>query len=437
MTFSISENMEWHERALRVLPGPQSNLRIPINVKPLFMVRGQGSHLWDVDGNEYIDFMIGAGPGILGHNNEEYIAAIKQQIDQLYYSVSGANQTTMEVEVAERMVRLIPCAEKVRFAISGTEAVQLAIRLARAYTGRRYFIRFEGSYHGWMDNVLGGLSNDDPVKSPFPYESDTDPLGTKGRDLAAFQQCFRIPYNDIDLFKSLLERWGNQVALVLVEPIQASSCISPRPGYLESVKDLCNQYGIVFCFDEVITGFRLSIGGAQEYLGITPDLAIYGKALGAGIPIAAVAGKAEIMDLLRENKVVGAGTFNGYPLGLAASMVTLNILAREASVYYGKIDKTQNFLTEGLKDIFIHHGIPALVQGVRGLFTIHFIEKDEVYSVRELQDADLSKPNQLRRLLADEGILIMWGGRWYITIAHTEEDIDLTLQSVEKTIDKL
>ena len=428
---------ELYERAMKVMPGPQSNLRIPINIMPTFIVKGQGARLWDADDNEYIDYMIAAGPGVLGHGNQEYLDAVKSQLDTLYYSVSGATQTPMEVELAEKIVQFVPCAEKVRFCISGTEAVQLAIRLARSYTGRRYFIRFEGSYHGWMDNVLGGLIHANPIENPFPYESKEDPMGTEGRDSSAFEQGFRLPYNDIEVLEGVLERWGDQVAMVLVEPIQAASCISPRPGYLERVKELCQKYGIVLCFDEVVTGFRVALGGAQEILGVSPDLAIYGKALAAGVPVAAIAGRSELMDLFLSGRVVGAGTFNGYPLGVSAALATLKILERDGGAIYGRVDKAQAKIMEGLRGIFRRRDVPVLVQGVRGLFVIHFINKDVVYSVRELKDADTSKPKELRIQLAKEGVLIMWGGRWYVTGAHTDNDVAITLERAERVIERM
>jgi glutamate-1-semialdehyde 2,1-aminomutase len=425
------------ERAAKVMPGPQSNLRVPVNIKPTFIVRGQGSRLWDTEGREFIDYMIAAGPGILGHGHQEYISALKSQLDRLYYSVSGATQTPLEVELSEKIVAHVPCAEKVRFCLSGTEAVQLAIRLARAYTGRRYFIRFEGSYHGWLDNVLGGVVSDDPVANPFPQESSEDPLGTGGRDSAAFEQGFRIPFNDVEIFEKVIRRWGQQVALVLVEPMQAASCIVPRPGYLERVQELCREYGIVFGFDEVVTGFRVALGGAQEVLGVTPDLAIYGKALAAGVPVAAVAGKAGIMDQLRTNAVVGAGTFNGYPLGVAAALTTLTILERGQGAIYRQVDTTQNRLTQGLREVFSRQSIPILIQGIRGLFVCHFTDRPSVFSVRELAGIDPTRPNRLRIALEKEGILIMWGGRWYVTGAHTEEDVDRTLECAARAVARL
>jgi glutamate-1-semialdehyde 2,1-aminomutase len=434
---SDTRTMDLHERAMKVMPGPQSNLRMPIGIKPTFIERGRGAHLWDVDGNEYIDYMIAAGPGVLGQSNPEFITAMKNQLDTLLYSVSGASQTPMEVELAERLVRIIPCAEKVRFLLSGTEAIQLVLRLARGYTGRRYFLRFEGSYHGWLDNVLGGLVHDDPVENPFPYEGEGDPCGTAGRDPAAFQQGLCIPYNDFDLLEKVLDRWGGQVAVVLVETIQAGGVISPRPGYLEHLQRLCRKYGIVLCFDEVVTGFRAALGGAQELTGITPDVAIYGKALSGGFPLAAVAGRREIMDLLLESKVVGAGTFNGYPLGISAALNTVKILEKDDGAMFRQVDRVQTRLVAGLREIMKRHGITALVQGVRGIFMVHFTDKDVIWSPRELTKEASDMSYQFRLRLADEGILILFGGRWLITGAHTEEDIDRTLECADRAASRL
>ncbi|MGD0916673.1 MAG: aminotransferase class III-fold pyridoxal phosphate-dependent enzyme, partial [Thermodesulfobacteriota bacterium] len=230
------------ERARKVMPGPQSNLRMPLSAKPTFIVEGKGARFWDVDGNEYIDFMIGAGPGIFGHGNEEYIQGLKNQLDMLYYLISGAAQTPTEVELAEKFVQYVPCAEKVRFCLSGTEAVQLAIRLARSYTKRPYFIRFEGHYHGWLDNVLGGMVNDNPVEMPFAVESEQDPLGTEGKEPNAFKQSFKLPWNDVEVLEKVLKKHGEEVAMVLMEPINCNGgCCPPRPGYLEKVRELCSR----------------------------------------------------------------------------------------------------------------------------------------------------------------------------------------------------
>jgi glutamate-1-semialdehyde 2,1-aminomutase len=362
---------------------------------------------------------------------------MKNQLDTLLYSVSGASQTPWEVEVAERIVRIVPCAEKVRFLLSGTEAVQLVLRLTRGFTGRRYFLRFDGSYHGWLDNVLGGLVHDDPLENPFPYEGEGDYGGTAGRDPAAFQQGLCIPYNDFDLLDKVFERWGEQIAVALVEPIQAGAVISPRPGYLEHLQALCRKYGIVLCFDEVVTGFRVALGGFQELSGLTPDMAIYGKALSGGFPLAAVAGRAEIMDLLLGSKVVGAGTFNGYPLGISAALNTLRILEMDDGAVFRQVDHVQTRLVDGLREIIKRHGVKAIVQSVRGFFIVHFTDKDVIWSPKELSKESGEMSHQFRLRLADEGVLILFGGRWLMSAAHTDEDVDRTLECADRAIGRL
>lgn len=213
------KNRELYERAIELMPGGHSNLRISVGVKPLFIERGDGARLWDVDGNEYIDYMIAAGPGILGQSEEPYIQALKDQLDTLYYLITGAAQSPMEIELAEKFVQYVPCAEKVRFCLSGTEAVQLAIRLARAYTKRTYFIRFEGHYHGWLDNVIGGMVDDTATERPYAVESDNDPLHTEGRSPWAMKESFKIPWNDIEILERVLEKYGGEVAMIHMEPI--------------------------------------------------------------------------------------------------------------------------------------------------------------------------------------------------------------------------
>ncbi len=426
------------QRAARVMPGAQSNLRIPLSAKPMFIVRGEGARVWGVDGQEYVDYMLGAGAGVLGHGHPEFIEAMKNQFDQLFYSVSGATLTPWDVALAEKFAAHVPCAEKVRVCLSGSEAVQLAIRLARAYTKRRYFIRFEGHYHGWLDNVLGGLVHDDPVKNPFPYESESDPLNTEGRDPAAFEQCFRLPWNDVEILEEVLARWGEEVALIHMEPILCNAgCCPPRPGYLKRVRELCDQYGIVLSFDEVITGFRVALGGAQEALGVTPDLATYGKALAAGVPVSAVAGRADILNLLLERRVIGAGTFNGYPIGVVAALKSIEILERDGGAYLNLVDRVQSRLMDGLREISRRCSQPTLIQGPRGVFFFQFIDKEVAYSVRDLKEADVRKQDRFRNLLAEAGVLMMWGGRWYVTGALSEADIDWTLERVDRAMGQL
>ena len=432
------KSQELSKLATKFMPGPQSNLAGAWKgIEPCFMVKGKGAHLWDVDGNDYIDYTIGLGPGILGHGNEEYIQTLEEQLRTLYY-LAGYCQSPIEVELAEKFVQHVPCAERVRFCLSGTESVQLAIRLARAYTKRRYFIRFEGHYHGWLDNVLGGLVDDHPAGKPFALDSDKDPVRIEGRDPAAFEQSFKLPWNDIEVLEEVLAKYGEEVALILMEPILCNlGACPPRPGYLERVRELCNKYGIVLGFDEIITGFRVAINCAQGMLGVTPDLATFGKAMAGGTPLAAVAAKKEIHDLLLEQRTIGAGTFNGYPFGLAAALATIKILEKDNGALHKHIDKVQSRLMGGLKELSKKHGIPMLIQGPRGVFFCECIDKEIAYSPRELSGADVGKRMKFNALLLEEGIFIAPRGRWYVSGALTEADVDRTLESADRSMRKL
>jgi len=286
--------------------------------------------------------------------------------------------------------------------------------------------------------VLGGMVNDRAVDKPFAVESEQDPVATEGRAPGALQESFKIPWNDIEILEKVLERHGHEVAMIHMEPILCNGgCCPPRPGYLERVRELCTRNGIVLSFDEVITGFRVSPHSAQGLLGVTPDLATFGKAVAGGVPMGAVAGKKEILDLLLQKRVIGAGTFNGYPYGMAAARATLSLLEKDEGAHYKKVDALQGRLMSGLKEIAKRLGIPVLIQGPRGVFFFQFIGREIAYSVRDLKEADVARQNKFRIMMAGEGILIMWGGRWYVSSALTEADIDTTLEKVESVLRKL
>ena len=236
----------------------------------------------------------------------------------------------------------------------------------------------------------------------------------------------------------MLEKYGEEVALIHMEPILCNygACL-PLPGYLERVRELCTKYGIVLSFDEIITGFRVGLSGAQGMLGVTPDIAIFGKAMAGGIPMAAVAGKNEILDLLAQQRVLGAGTFNGYPFGLAAALATIKILEKDDGAIYRHVDKVQNQLMSGLKQISQKHGMPMLIQGPRGVFFAHFLDKDIVYNPRELKAADTEKQQQFRSLLLEEGVNIFHRARWYVSGALTEADAAKSLECADRAMSKL
>lgn len=426
------------ERALELMPGPHSNLPGYELFRPLWLTHGMGAHLWDVDGNEYLDFIAGLGAGILGYGNPVVTDAIKDQLDRMPY-LDAARRNPGEIELAEKIIEHVPAAEKVRFLLSGTEAIQLVIRLARAHTGRNLFIRFDGHYHGWIDNVFGGGVDPDPQGPPHALYRDTDLFGSRGLDKASALQSFKLPWNDIEVLERTLEKYGDEVALVLMEAINANGgACYPRPGYLERVRELCDEYGIVLCIDEIITGFRVGLGGAQKALGVTPDLTTFGKGVAGGIPLSIVAGNAEIMDLCADRRVVGAGTFNGYPLGVAAGLATVTYLEQDDGVFYRSVAAIQKRLTDGLREIMARHGRQWLLQACPGVLMFYPAPVERAWAIGDWYPiADHALGERFREALFDNGVLIMFRGRWYVNGAVASEDVDRTLEVVERAVRQL
>jgi glutamate-1-semialdehyde 2,1-aminomutase len=445
----MEKNRELTEKFGRYYPASHSNFRVPIEATEnrVFIVRAQGSHLWDVDGNEYIDYHCGMGPAILGHRHPEYVKGLKDLLDTSSVHIgSGLLFSPDDIEVAEKLVQHIPCAQQVKFCLSGSEAVQMAIRLARAYTGRPYFIRFSGHYHGWFDNVIGGMVDPNPAGMPFAYydpESNPyiDTCFTLGRAANTEKESFLLPWNDLGALEDTLKKFGEQVALIHFEALVCNHfCMPPRPGYLERIRELCTQYGIVMSIDEVITGFRLGLSGAQGYYGVTPDICTLGKAMAGGMPMSAVVGKADIMELLRDKKVLGPGTFNGYPLGMRAALTTLKILERNNGAVYVEMERVQKRLEAGLKELAQKRGIQMRIQGARGVFFLIFgADSDKViYSDEDLMTGlDLEKTLNFWSGMNLEGIGVMAGGRWYMSIAHTDADVEKTLKAADKVMGTL
>ena len=436
--YKMDKSVELSKEAIKVMPGPHSNLPGYELFRPIYLEKGKGAHLYDVDGNDFIDYMAGLGAGILGYGNPEFLDAVKKQLDDMYF-LDAARRHPLEIQLAKKIIEHVPCAEKVRYLLSGTEAVQLVLRLARAYTGRNLFIRFDGHYHGWLDNVLGGSVPDDLEERPFAIEKPNDLFASKGRDPLALKQSFKIPWNEIEILERLLKKYGEEIALIIMEPINCNggSC-PPKPGYLERVRELCTQYGIVLCFDEIITGFRVGLNSAQGLTGVLPDLCTLGKGVAAGIPISMIAGKSKIMDLCTDRTVVGAGTFNGYPLGVAAALATIKILERDGGAFYKERALIQKKLTDGLKEIAQRHNQTMLLQDTLGVVFFQFIDKQICWNMGDwMKDADHAKQEKLRQKLFDEGILILFRGRWFMSGGLTEKDVDRTLNTVDKVFKEL
>ena len=431
-----TETARWIARAQNVMPGRQSNARA-LPEPSLFIERGEGQRFVDVDGRTFYDFGIAMGPGIWGHGNREYLDAIHRQLDELFYVQSGALQTRHEVELAELITRYVPSAERVRFLLSGSEAVQMTLRLARAHTGRSRFVRFAGHYHGWLDNVIGGALNPDPEAEPFAIESEQDPFRTAGRAPHALEESYFLPWNDIDALDSLLES-HDDIAVVLMEAINSNGggC-PPRPGYLEAVQALCRRNNVLLCFDEIITGFRTALGGAQALFGVTPDLSIFGKALAGGMPLAAVAGRADIFEQLRLNHVVGAGTFNAFPVAMRAATTSIGMLARDNGAVYTRREAIERRLHAGLKTSAARHGHALLIQGPPGAFCTHFTSEAVLWTSSQLAATDGAKAVRLRGLLREEGIIQGLGNRWMMTFALTESDVDDVIARADRALARL
>lgn len=420
------------------MPGPHSNLPGYELLRPTWLTHGAGAHIWDVDGNEYLDYMCGLGSGLLGYGNQALLDALKRQLDAMPH-LDSARRHPAEIELAEKVIAHVPCADKVRYLLSGTEAVQLALRLARAHTGRDLFIRFDGHYHGWMDNVFGGGVDPDPDGLPYALYRESDLFNSRGRDRASEKQSLKLSWNDIDVLEQTIEAYGDRVAMVLMEGINANGgCCWPKPGYLERVRELCDRFGIVLCIDEIITGFRSGLGGAQGLLGATPDIATFGKGVGAGIPFSMVAGKAEIMDLCADQRVIGAGTFNGYPLGVSAALATITYLETDDGAFYRRVAAQQERLMAGLREITERHGQRWLIQGCPGVLTFYPAALDRAWNMAEWYSiADHELGERFREALYDNGVLLMFRGRWYINGSITSDDIDSTLEIVDRCFAQL
>jgi glutamate-1-semialdehyde 2,1-aminomutase len=405
-----SLSADLRERAARRLPGGV-NSSVRLEAPRIFFARGQGAWLWDVDGRDYVDYLLGQGPAFLGHSPEPVQRAVAEACAN--GTVYGA-QHPLEVEAAERLCEVLGWPDMVRFAMTGTEAVQAAIRLARALTGRRRVVRFEGHYHGWLDNVL--------VASQ-PGEARP---ASAGQLPAALSDSIVLPWNDLDVLTDVLDREGDDVGAVLMEPAMLNTgSIAPLPGYLEGVKDICSSRGIVLVFDEVITGFRLALGGAAERFGVVPDLAVYGKAMAGGWPVAALAGRAEQMERIGTGEVNHSGTFNANVMAAAATIATLDVLRSDPP--YERIEQVGARLIDELLRMAEEASVPLRFRGFPLAFHASFGE-GEVHDFRDVQALDAARYKRLAARLVDAGVWLAARGIWYVSAAHGEREIEVTLE---------
>lgn len=427
------KSKELLDRAKKVLAsGVSSEFRKYNHPHALFYTHGTGSRIFDVDGNEYLDFTLSQGPLILGHSHPEVLNAVNE------YSAEGqlfAGQHIREVELAETLNRLIPSAELMRFCLDGSEAVQTALRVARAQTGRPRFLRFEGHYHGWLDNVAYGISapsiealGSRERPNVFPWTA-----GLPGSSIGDF---FILPWNDLELVKRTVEERHDEIAAIITEPIMCNNgCILPEKSFLQGLRALCDEYGIALIFDEVITGFRVGLGGAQTYFNVTPDLSVFAKAMASGYPISAVVGKREWMELIEQGKVIHAGTMNAGNPTVAAALATIETLEKEQP--FERMYTLGGRLMDGLHCAAIETGQNMVVQGLGPMFVTYFGDHGVCRDYRDTLKADKAKLSRFIAGLHEKGIRVIGRGLWYISAAHTEEDIQhavLQARSVLSTL---
>ncbi len=427
------KSQELLERARKVLPGGVSS---PFRAKapiPLFLADAHGTRLLDVDGNEYIDYTLAWGPLILGHCHPKLVETIRRQADRPH--IYGA-QHQLEFELAELIQSVVPCAQQLMFTSSGSEAVQIVLRLARAHTGRRLIVKFEGHYHGWMDSVL--LSYKPQAWQLSPAEERKGILGSAGQVDNAVENVIILPWNDTHALNRAFKDHGPDIAAVISEPILCNGgCLLPDSGYLQQIADAARDAGSLLIFDEVITGFRHALGGAQASYTVTPDLATFGKAIAGGLPLSAIAGRAEILDLVSDGRVAFGGTFNGNPLSLAAAATTIAELSRDTGAPLRHANRIGEAVIRGIRESAQRRGIPLLVTGFGTAFSLHFTTRGTLSNYRETLDDDRAILQHFLFEALNEGVCILPDGRLYVSTVHSEEDAERTISALDRALARL
>ncbi len=427
--YRFRRSQELYQEACKVLAGGvSSHFRTLGRPHPMFFSEGRGARIRDVDGNEYIDFTLSQGPMLLGHSHPEVLERVRveQSKGQLF-----AAQSELEIELARLLTRVLPGADLVRFSISGSDAAHAAFRMARALTGKRKILKFEGHYHGWFDDIFLDVK---PAEDGSGYRTS---LLTGGQPASVLEQVSVLPWNDLEVVRETLEQ-DTEIAAVVTEPIMCNnSCILPEPGFLEGLRELCTRHGVVLIFDEVITGFRVALGGAQDLLGVEADLSIYGKAMASGFPLSLVAGKRSFMECLADGRVIHAGTMNANIPVLAASLASVEILNRERSELYPRITRLGRRLMEGLQARARARGLPLLVQGIGPVFHTGFSSRESVRNFRQCASYDARLMDEFAFGLLRRGVRIIGRGLWFVSAALTGDDVESVLETAEEVFEEM
>lgn len=413
ITPDLDQSGELRRRARERTPGGvHSNVRL--DGPDVVLARAEGPRLRSVDGVDYVDYLLGQGPALYGHSPEFLTSAVHEaSCDGLIFG----GQSELEVRAAELVCETLGWAEMVRFALTGTEAVQAAFRLARAVTGRTHIIRFEGHYHGWLDNVL--LADRDGA-----WEA-----ASAGQVASHLDDFTVLPWNDADALATVLQRDGERIAAVIMEPVMINSgVIEPETGYLERVRRMCSRHGVVLIFDEVISGFRVGPGGAARRYGVTPDLALYGKALGGGYPVSALAGRSDLLNRIGTGEVNHSGTFNAWAPGMAAVIATLEHVRDDPP--YTSIMAHGGKLMDGIREIGESFGESLRVEGLPVAFHVSFGDVN-VTDYRSLRQLDLNRYASLASVLVEHGLWVARRGVWFVSEAHGSAELDDALTRFE------
>ncbi|WP_174732536.1 glutamate-1-semialdehyde 2,1-aminomutase [Mesobacillus harenae] len=413
-----------HKEALEHIVGgvnsPSRSYKAVGGGAPVVMERANGAYFWDVDGNQFIDYLAAYGPIITGHAHPHITNAIKKAAES---GVLYGTPTAHEVKFAKMLKEAMPAMDKVRFVNSGTEAVMTTIRVARAYTGRDKIIKFAGCYHGHSDLVLVAAG------------SGPSTLGTPdsaGVPKSIAKEVITVPFNDVESYKEAIQKWGDQIAAVLVEPIVGNfGIVEPKPGFLEAVNELTHEAGALVIYDEVITAFRFMYGGAQDLLGVKPDLTALGKIIGGGLPIGAYGGRAEIMEKVAPlGPAYQAGTMAGNPASILSGIACLEVLKQKG--VYDYLDQLGARLEEGILNAANANSVPITINRLKGALTIYFT-KEKIENFEQAENTDGEMFARFFQLMLEQGINLAPSKyeAWFVTIAHTEDDIEATIHAVE------
>jgi len=424
LNFNLSK--EKFELAKKVIPlGATSGMRA--SVEPIiYYERADGPWYYSVEGHKILDYTLAWGPLILGSNNQSINQAINDQLQKSY--TLGA-QHQLEIDLAHKIIDSIPNLEEIIFSNTGTEAVQVALRIARAKTNRNKIIKFEGHYHGWMNNILVSYK---PTSENLSVATPT----CGGQPENEYSDTIILPWNNLDILKSAFETYKNQIACVITEPILANSgCCLPNSGYLQNVIDLCREHDVISIFDEVITGFRLALGGAREFYNLQPDLSIYAKAIANGFTLSAVAGKKEIFEVLRDKRTMHAGTYNGNSINLAAALATIGQLSQPQT--FQKMHAHGNTLRATIEEEAKKTGIKVITSGAGSVFSVLFGLENPPQNYADTLKANNLLQKEFRKHLLDSAVQVLPDGRWYISAAHTDLELTFAQEAIEKAFQKL